>query len=333
MASANTGIVVIGKNEGERLRACFESLETKTYPVVYVDSGSTDGSISLAESYAVDVLELDMSTPFSAARARNAGYELLFKNRPEIEYVQFIDGDCILDKNWITSALDAFSKDNQIAAVVGHLKEKNPQASVYNRLCDLEWRVPVGDTYNGFFGGIVMLRKKVLLETGGYNPKLLAGEEPELGSRMVAMGYRVVKIDAEMAIHDANMMFFRQWWNRAVRGGRAIGLRFRISELPVTAQDKRARNSTLFWGFFLPLIILLTCIPTKGLSLLLLGGYLLLGYRIYRGRLQSGDNQSESMLYSGFTLLSKFATAKGLINFELSQLTDKVKMTHYEKSD
>ena len=71
------GVVVIGRNEGQRLERCLRSLAQGADKVMYVDSGSTDGSLQLAANLGVEVLALDMSTPFTAARARNEGFAAL----------------------------------------------------------------------------------------------------------------------------------------------------------------------------------------------------------------------------------------------------------------
>ena len=66
---------------GLRLKRCLASLATGG-PVVYVDSGSTDGSDAVrARESGADVIELDMSIPFTAARARNAGFSAAAENR------------------------------------------------------------------------------------------------------------------------------------------------------------------------------------------------------------------------------------------------------------
>ena len=69
----NIGIVVIGRNEGNRLKISLLSAIGENRTVVYVDSGSTDDSVQLAHSLGAKVIELDMSNQFSAARARNTG--------------------------------------------------------------------------------------------------------------------------------------------------------------------------------------------------------------------------------------------------------------------
>ena len=98
------GVVAIGRNEGERLRRCLESLDGHGLTVVYVDSGSTDDSVALARSLSIEVVDLDMSTPFTAARARNAGFERLLQIDPGVRFVQFLDGDCEVADGWLERA-------------------------------------------------------------------------------------------------------------------------------------------------------------------------------------------------------------------------------------
>ena len=222
----NIGVVVIGRNEGERLRQCLEYVCPSAENVVYVDSGSTDNSLLIAKEMSVDTLELDGSKPFSAARARNEGVEYLMEKFPLIQYIQFIDGDCTLAQGWLEVASQQLTNNQDCAAVVGHLKERYPNASPYNRLCAMEWKSPAGDLSNfGALGGISMIRANVFQKLSGFNVKVIAGEDSELGVRMALNGYKVTKLDHPMAVHDANMHYFSQWWKRSVRSGHATGQR------------------------------------------------------------------------------------------------------------
>ena len=139
------GLVVIGRNEGERLRQCLLSGIGKVAHIVYVDSGSTDGSIELARALGVDVVELDLSTPFTAARARNAGFAHLLQKDAQLEFVQFVDGDCEVVEGWIGSALAQLEAQSDVAVVCGRRRERFPEQSIYNRLCDMEWDTPIGE--------------------------------------------------------------------------------------------------------------------------------------------------------------------------------------------
>src|SRR5216683_7948625 len=139
----NFGVVIIGRNEGERLRRCLESASTGA-AVVYVDSGSTDGSAQWARNHGADVIELDLSVPFTAARARNAGFRRLKEIAPQIHYVQFVDGDCELQEDWLQRAVFFLDSHADVGVVCGRRRERDPDKSVYNWLCDQEWQTPTG---------------------------------------------------------------------------------------------------------------------------------------------------------------------------------------------
>ena len=64
-----------------------------------------------------------------------------------------------------------------------------------------------------------MFRCRAYVAAGGFDPAMIAGEEPELCSRLRALGWKIMRLDAPMTIHDAAMERFSQWWRRAVRSG------------------------------------------------------------------------------------------------------------------
>ena len=327
----DVGIVVIGRNEGERLVQCLESVLHLGLPVVYVDSGSADDSAAIARSLGANVIELDRTRPFSAARSRNEGFERLSGRDPDIRFVQFLDGDCTLLPGWIEAAVRAFSEQPKRSAVIGHLLERNADASVYNRLCAMEWRSAPGDLRNyGDLGGISMMRGEVFRALGGFRTDVIAGEDSELGVRMGLAGHKVTKIDFPMATHDADMRSFRQWWRRAVRAGHAIGQRYSINGRSAVRDCARERNSTLFWGIGLPLIVLATALPTHGASCLLLAGYPVLGVRVWRYRRSVGDGFADAALYATFMLIAKFANAAGLVKFFVNKLARNYEIIEYK---
>jgi GT2 family glycosyltransferase len=327
----SVGIVVIGRNEEDRLAACLESAAYLGWPVVYVDSGSIDRSVAIAGSYGVEIIELDRASPFSAARARNEGFKRLRNRQPGIQFVQFLDGDCILLPGWIDVAIRALSTQSKRAAVFGHLLERHADATPYNRLCAMEWRLAPGDLENfGSLGGISMMRADVFSELGGFRPDVIAGEDSELGVRMGLAGYKITKIDSPMATHDANMSSFRQWWRRAVRAGHAIGQRYDIHGRSALRDCVKERNSTLFWGIGFPLLVLLMALPTRGASLLLLAAYPALGIRVWRYRRSLGERSGDAALYAAYVLIAKFAHAAGLTRFFISKLTQRYRIIEYK---
>jgi len=214
------GVVVIGRNEGERLRACLQAIPFGDCAVVYVDSGSTDGSLELARRFGAHGVALDMARPFTAARARNAGVAALLRAAPDVEFVQFLDGDCELARAWLASGLAFLQQHPRVAVVSGRVRERDPQRSVFNRLCDWEWDTPVGEASE--CGGNALMRLAAFRAAGGFRDELIAGEEPELCVRLRRAGWKVHRIAGEMVLHDAAMTRFAQWWRRTTRSGHAF---------------------------------------------------------------------------------------------------------------
>lgn len=302
------GVVVIGRNEGARLRASLESLRGAG-PVVYVDSGSSDGSVDLARALGAEVVELDRSVPFTAARARNAGLQRL-RLDPGVRLVQFVDGDCTLDPAWLPRAAAELESDPRLAVVCGRRRERSPEASRYNRLCDMEWDTPVGDA--AACGGDAMMRVEALAAAGGFREDMIAGEEPELCARLRRAGWRVRRIDAEMTLHDAALTRFSQWWRRAVRAGHAYAEGAWLHGRSRLRHNVRRAVSVLAWAGALPLLALALAWPTRGASLALLALYGLLWLRVAAGRRRRGDAPADARLYATFCVLGKFAELCGI---------------------
>jgi GT2 family glycosyltransferase len=248
--NADVGVVVIGRNEGERLRRCLESVSRVAATVVYVDSGSSDGSVALARSFGVDVLELDLSTPFCAARARNEGCARLLSSNSNLKFIQFVDGDCEIIGDWLSVAAGTLKKNPEMAIVAGYLHERYPERSIYNRLGNLEWNFSSPGEVESV-GGIFMIKKEVFEDIGGFDDSIPAGEEPELCSRIRKRSWKIQRLGHKMAWHDLAMTHFSQWWMRMIRygyGSSDVGTRF---DLPGFSRNNlRAR----IWFCWLALV-------------------------------------------------------------------------------
>ncbi len=310
MSIEQTGVVIIGRNEGERLRACIQSVLPQAARVVYVDSGSADQSVTLAQSLGCDVIELTADHPFTAARGRNAGYCHLLANY-NLQFIQFIDGDCTLDESWMMHALAKMAEDEKIAVVCGRRRERFPEATIYNLQCDMEWNTPIGRA--DACGGDALMRVAALREVNGFDESFAAGEEPEMCFRMRGYGWQVWRIDAEMTRHDAAMTRFSQWWTRNVRAGSAY------AQSAYTHGDAkynvRQSFSIWLWAAIVPFIAIVGIPFTAGLSLSLLLLYVVLAWRIYRWRRGIGDPMRHSVIYAIFTVIGKWANLVGQLRF------------------
>lgn len=319
--SKKIGVVAIGRNEGDRLGQCLKSVISTTNQVVYVDSGSTDGSRDLAKKLGVEVVELDLSTPFTAARARNVGFAHLLSLYPQLEFVQFVDGDCEVVEGWLETAQRELKSSPNVAVVCGRRRERFPEKSIYNRLCDLEWDTPIGEAKA--CGGDAMMRVSAFSEVGGYNPTLIAGEEPELCVRLRQKGWKIWRLDAEMTLHDAQMLHFSQWWKRTLRSGHAYAEGSWLHGQPPERHWVKESRSIWLWGFLVPLLAVSLAWWTFGLSLLLLGVYPLQLYRIYRSQAEKAQSRRDAALYALSCVLGKFPQWQGQVQFHRSRLSQR----------
>jgi len=307
------GIVAIGRNEGERLERCLASMPADCAAVVYVDSGSTDDSVGRARAAGAEVVVLDPAVPFTAARARNEGIARLRAIAPGAALVQLVDGDCELVAGWLEAGLAAIDADETVAVVCGRRRERAPDESPYNQLCDMEWDTPVGEAEA--CGGDALMRLDALADVGGFEPGMIAGEEPELCLRLRRAGCKVLRVDHDMTIHDARMTRLSQWWTRNVRAGHACAEGHHRHGAGPERYKRHAVASNLVWGAVLPAASLGLAPVTLGGSLSLLGLYGVLYRRVRRHRVAHGDSPERASLYARYLVLGKVAQAQGVLRF------------------
>lgn len=307
--------VVIGRNEGARLIACLEALRGQVARVIYVDSGSGDGSQAAARARGADLVELDLSLPFTAARARNAGLARAMEGGATEGgsapgYVQFLDGDCELQPGWLDIAHAFLEAHPKAAVACGRRRERFPDASVYNRMIDAEWDTPVGPALA--CGGDALMRSAALVAAGGFNPDLIAGEEPELCLRLRRAGWEVWRLDADMTLHDAALTRFGQWWQRARRAGYTYAEGVAMHGQSPDRHRRAELRRTLVWGLALPVFTLAGLLVSPWALVLLLAWPL----QMLRLRLRG-----ESLAQSVFLTLGKLPEAQGALTYLWRRLT------------
>ena len=303
--------VIIGRNEGDRLLACLDALAGVDGRVIYVDSGSKDGSVEAATERGAEVVALDMDQPFTAARARNAGLDRL-ANEPDRDLVQTIDGDCALRDDWIAVARAFLNTHPEVAVVCGRRRERLPDASIYNRLCDAEWDTPVGEARA--CGGDALFRLGPLRAAGFYRADLIAGEEPELCLRLRVAGWKIWRLDAEMTWHDADMHRFGQWWARSRRAGFAFAEGAALHGAPPERHWVAETRRAIIWGGVLPLAVLVLALISPALAVLVALVWPLQIARIAR-------RPDMDLTRAVFLTLGKVAEAQGVADYWFGRLS------------
>ena len=313
--SPKLGVVAIGRNEGERLRKCLESVYGLAQTIVYVDSGSSDGSVQLAHSLASAVVELDLGVPFTAARARNQGFQKLIEILPEAEYVFFVDGDCEVATGWLQKSVAFLDEHSDMAVVWGLRRERYPEKSIYNMLCDMEWEdYPLGETK--FCGGDAVIRVDALKQVNGYRPELICGEEPEMCVRLRQAGWRIWHLNEAMTVHDAAIYHFRQWWKRMLRGGYGFAQASALHGDPPECHGVQESRRAWLWGFYIPLLtgILYFTAGTWGLLMLLVYPVQISRLAVY-GKRSALKNHAKAIAL----VLGKFPEVLGQIKYLLDR--------------
>jgi GT2 family glycosyltransferase len=256
-----------------------------------------------------------LSLPFTAARARNCGFRRLRRRAPEAEYVQFVDGDCEVVDGWLSAAVSFLNSHSAVGAVCGRRRERFPEKTIYNWLCDREWEGAPGDVRA--CGGDVMIRAGALESVDGYREDMIAGEEPELCVRLRAAGWRVWRLPCEMTLHDAAMTQFRQWWMRILRSGYAFAhgasLQGASKERHWVWESRRA----WLWAIWVPLACLIASLA--------LGPWGWLAWSVYpvqilRQAWRNSGSARERLTLALFQVLARIPEAIGQMRFMLDRL-------------
>lgn len=308
----NVGVVAIGRNEGERLGRCLASLSGIAKRVVYVDSRSSDDSVGKARAMRVNVVELDTRLPFTAARARNEGFTRLLELAPHLDYVQFVDGDCEVAGGWLRAAAEFLDAQPDVAAVCGRRRERHPEHSIYNLLCDIEWDTPIGETRA--CGGDAMVRVDAFKKVQGYRAHLIAGEDPEICVRLRGAGWRIWRLGREMTVHDAALSRFGQWWKRSLRAGYAYAQGADLHGALPERHCVRESRGIWFWGMGMPLGIVTLSAFLGGWALLLMAIYPL---QVVRLAVSGKRSRRENWWHALFLVVGKFPEALGQAKFML----------------
>ncbi len=256
----------------------------------------------------VEVVELDTSIPFCAARARNEGYARLISIHPDLQFVQFVDGDCEIIAGWLSLAVGELKSRPELAIVAGSLRERHPERSIFNRLGDLEWNF-AGTGLVDSVGGIFMVTCEAFSGVGGFDPTVPAGEEPELCQRLRAKGWKISRLEQCMAWHDLAMTQFRQWWRRMIRfgyGSMDVATRFGLPKF--RRNNWRVRVWTLWLVLCLTMILLTATFPLGRsgayATLLLFGLWPVQFFRIVFRTWHVGNPIGLSVAYGFFILIS-----------------------------
>lgn len=331
---ASLGCVVIGRNEAAHIGAVLASVRAAVgdAPIVYVDSASRDESTAIAARTANFVHHLDPARPLSAARARNEGFDVVTATWPGIDFVMLLDGDCLLHPDFMPAALAQLHAREDLAAVVGMQTEKVIPGNRFTYLAQVEWASKAGDVDNfGDITGNMLVRVTDFRAFGGFNARVIAGEDSEFGVRLRLAGRIITKLDIPMAEHQGCITQFREWWMRSVRAGHALAERYMLHGGPPLHDCRRDFYRTLFWGLAVPAAAILPAYWTYGFSLMLLLGYPASFTKSVLGSLSKGQGLANGLLKAQYEFYHKAANMLGLVKYFRRRLSGQIQIIEYRQ--
>jgi glycosyltransferase involved in cell wall biosynthesis len=196
----NLSVVIITRNEQNNIKSCVESVLSEVvtccaqWEIIISDSDSADCTVQSAMCYPVRIIEV-RGTHLSAALGRHVG--LMHSNYP---YVLFLDGDMELRKGFIEKAYSYLEQDRGVAGVVGQrddiIYDNGHIVGHIENVYDIQ---EIGECRH--FGGAFLARSDVVRKVGSYDIHMFSNEEPELHSRLMMAGYKVLEIPEPMVVH------------------------------------------------------------------------------------------------------------------------------------
>jgi len=203
-------VIVPFYNSEKTVRRCINSLLNQSYPkneyeIIFVDDGSTDGSVDMVSKF--KKIKLIKQPHRGPAVARNIGVK-----NSKGQIVLFTDADCIPDKNWIKNMVEPF-KDKKIIGVSGTYKTFNKSSLIArfagyeiekrHKMLEKQEQIDFVGTFSAAF------RKNVFLKVKGFDETFptASGEDPELSFRLEKFGKMIFQLNAFVYHYHPNTLF------------------------------------------------------------------------------------------------------------------------------
>jgi glycosyltransferase involved in cell wall biosynthesis len=179
---------------------------------IYVDNGSTDGSVDYLRGREREGIRLYSRKGDTIARMRNFG-----ARQGTGQYLSFIDGDCSIPERYFEIAVSVLRATGAAATGCEVYLPDQPHW-IESAWHDLHY---VGRDRDVRYlnSGNFFVSRSVFERVGGFREDLLSGEDPELGERLNAAGERIRACPEVQAIHLGNPKSIPQFYRRNVWHG------------------------------------------------------------------------------------------------------------------
>ena len=251
-------LLIAAYNEERAIKATLTSVNNQDYQgnlqILLIDDGSIDNTVKLAESLALDNLQIVPAHHGGKAAALNLGLSIASH-----ELVITIDADTFLLKSAIREIVDKyFSGPEGTIAVAGSVYAKNSRKNWITKIQEWDYFHAIAvikRTQSLFQGTLVaqgafsIYKKSALLEVGGW-PETV-GEDIVLTWALLNKGYRIDFAENAISFTDVPDSY-RQFFFQRSRWARGLLEAFR--HYPNILFKKRLSTFYVYWNLCFILI-------------------------------------------------------------------------------
>lgn len=214
-------ILIKALNEEALIAKCIETALAEVRKVdgevILVDSLSTDRTVEIARQYPIRIIQFTQKEDCGCGSAVQLGYQYA-----RGEYLYILDGDMELQSGFLSLALNYLNLNPDVAGVAGKLFDTCIRTAEGRRRDSIAAAQRQAMEVSDLGGGGLYRREAV--DSVGYlaHRWLPACEEAELGARLRAAGWRLIRLPNTAVFHtghsESNLqMFNRLWRNRRMQ--------------------------------------------------------------------------------------------------------------------
>ena len=188
MEKMKISVIIPAWNASEYLAECASGLQNQTLDaqlqVILADDGSTDGTVALAESLGMTVIQLNHG---GAAHARNAALKLA-----DAPFVFFIDADDVPSPDALEKLAAPMLSDEQLGAVFSKAEDFISAELTEAERSRLQVRPA---PYSGVLPGCSLIRSEVFAKIGSFDETLSSGETVDWVMKLRDTGIKTLQLE------------------------------------------------------------------------------------------------------------------------------------------
>jgi glycosyltransferase involved in cell wall biosynthesis len=195
------------KNASKYISRCLEAILAEMESgdeIIVVDNGSTDDSVSIAGQIKdVTILHCPEGT---IGYLRNYG-----ASRSQGDILAFIDADCVISQGWRSHVIKNLEAEG-ISATGS--RYEIPENAVWIEKAWFSQKILKAAPASYINSGNFAIKREAFSSVGGFDEKLITGEDAELGWRLNGKGYIIIEDPEVECVHLGNPKTLKDFYRK-----------------------------------------------------------------------------------------------------------------------